>query len=302
MNPERKSLDATAIATLVLLCALWGIQQTILKATAGQMSPTLQIGLRSGIGCVLLAVLMKFQGTSLALQRGPWLAGLFAGALFAAEFLFIGEGLKRTTASHVVVFLNTAPIFTALGLHFLIPEERLGWAQWLGVGACFSGIAIAFLGGLGHGPFDPTSLWGDLLGLLSGASWGATTVIIRSSKLSDIPATQTTLYQLLCSFVALTAFSVVLGEHHAPWTPVLAASVIGQGVVIAFFSLVTWFWLMTRYLASRLVVFTFLSPLLGVGFGVWLLGEPLTPEFVWGAALVLTGVIVVNAAPRRQAQ
>ena len=47
---------------------------------------------------------------------------------------------------------------------------------------------------------------------------------------------------------------------------------------------------------------TFLSPLLGVGFGVWLLGEPLAPEFVWGAALVLAGVIVVNAAPGRQAQ
>lgn len=302
MSLERRSLDATAIATLVLLCAIWGIQQTILKATASDMSPTLQIGLRSGIGCLLLAIMMKLQGTSLALQRGPWLAGLFAGTLFAAEFLFIGEGLKRTSASHVVVFLNTAPIFTALGLHFLIPEERLRWAQWLGVGACFSGIAIAFLGGLGRGPTDGTLLWGDLLGLLSGASWGATTVIIRSSKLSDIPATQTTLYQLLCAFVVLTAFSVSLGEHHAPWTPVLAASVIGQGIVIAFFSLVTWFWLMTRYLASRLVVFTFLSPLLGVGFGVWLLGEPLTPEFVWGAALVLTGVIVVNATPRRQAQ
>ena len=85
MSPERKSLDATAIATLVLLCAVWGFQQTLLKATASEMSPTLQIGLRSGIGCLLLAILMKLQGTSLALQRGPWLAGLFAGAVFAAE-------------------------------------------------------------------------------------------------------------------------------------------------------------------------------------------------------------------------
>ena len=302
MTSERKSLDATAIATLVLLCSLWGIQQTILKATATDMSPTLQIGLRSGIGCVLLAVMMKLQGTSLALQRGPWLAGLFAGALFAAEFLFIGEGLKRTTASHMVVFLNTAPIFTALGLHWRIPEERLGWVQWLGVGACFSGIAIAFLGGLWRGPFDATLLWGDLLGVLAGASWGGTTVIIRCSKLSNIPATQTTLYQLLCAFFTVTLFSVLLGEHHVRWTPVLAASVIGQGIVISFFSLATWFWLMTRYLASRLVVFTFLTPLLGVGFGVWLLGEPLTAEFVWGAVLVLTGVIVVNAVPRRRAR
>ena len=116
MTSERKSLDATAIATLVLLCSLWGIQQTILKATATDMSPTLQIGLRSGIGCVLLAVMMKFHGTSLALQRGPWLAGLFAGALFAAEFLFIGEGNAAIVGRHAMAKHITAPELQPLSI------------------------------------------------------------------------------------------------------------------------------------------------------------------------------------------
>jgi len=41
--------------------------------------------------------------------------------------------------------------------------------------------------------------------------------------------------------------------------------------VIAFASYLAWFWLLTRYYAGRLAVFSFLAPLFGVAFGVWLL-------------------------------
>jgi hypothetical protein len=41
-----------------------------------------------------------------------------------------------------------------------------------------------------------------------------------------------------------------------------------------------WFWLLRRYLVSPLGVFSFMTPLIGVAFGVWLLNEPLEPGFV----------------------
>ena len=45
--------------------------------------------------------------------------------LFSLEYLSVGEGLRYTSASHSVVFLYTAPIFAAIGLHWKLPEERL---------------------------------------------------------------------------------------------------------------------------------------------------------------------------------
>jgi drug/metabolite transporter (DMT)-like permease len=71
-------------------------------------------------------------------------------------------------------------------------------------------------------------------------------------------------------------------------------SIVGQGFFIAFLSLLVWFWLLKHYLASRVSIFTFLTPLLGVSFGVLILDEPLHAEFVWGALLVMIGVIMVN--------
>ena len=52
--------------------------------------------------------------------------------------------------------------------------------------------------------------------------------------------------------------------------------------------------LLKRYLASRLGVFSFLTPLFGMLFGVWLLAEPLEASFVAGTVLVLAGVAVVS--------
>jgi drug/metabolite transporter (DMT)-like permease len=70
-------------------------------------------------------------------------------------------------------------------------------------------------------------------------------------------------------------------------------------VVISFASYLAWFWLLRRYLASRISVFSFMTPLFGVSFGVLLLGEPLTPVFAGGALLVLAGISVVSLAGPR---
>jgi drug/metabolite transporter (DMT)-like permease len=91
---------------------------------------------------------------------------LLAGALFGLEFFFIAEGLQLTTAAHMSVFLYTAPIFTALGVHFLLASERLRPLQWLGILLAFVGIAIAFAGGVSWDNLDRRMLLGDALGVL----------------------------------------------------------------------------------------------------------------------------------------
>ena len=56
-----------------------------------------------------------------------------------------------------------------------------------------------------------------------------------------------------------------------------------------------WFWLLKRYLASNLAVFSFMTPLFGVTFGVLILDEPLSFNFAVGAVLVLLGITFVSA-------
>lgn len=292
---SRQALDARAITLMVVLCAIWGMQQVVLKATAADIAPIMQIGLRSGLAAVLVGVLMAWRGERMNLQDGTLRPGVVVGLLFGLEFLLVAEGLHHTSASHMVVFLYTAPIFAALGLHWKLPAERLGWMQWLGVALAFGGIAFAFLGrNTPASDVMRNMLWGDFLGLLGGMAWAATTVVVRSSALSKAPATQTLLYQLIGAFVLLLAGSFATGQAQVNMTPNVWASLAFHSLVVSFASFLVWFWLLRTYLASRLGVFSFLTPLFGIVFGAWLLSEPIEMSFLLGAMPVLLGIVLVS--------
>lgn len=285
---------------MMLLCLIWSLQQISLKAVADQASPLLMIALRSAIAALLLALLMRRRGERPAPQR--WKAGLAVGALFGLEFLLVAQALRLTGASHVVVFLYTAPIFSALGLHLRLPAERLGRQQIAGMALAFGGIAWALLGS--DGPWSAARgsgvLLGDGLALLAGVAWGATTVTLRCSSLASAPATETLLYQLLGALVLLLPAAWLSGQCQFEPTAMVWAHLGFQSLVVSLASFLAWFWLLRRYLASRLGVFSFLTPLFGVVLGVQLLGEAVAPAFVAGSLMVLLGISLVSGRrPRR---
>jgi len=302
MPPTRRSVDAFAAATMVLLCAIWGAQQVAIKLAAPDLAPIYQVSLRSGLSALLVVLLGRWRGDPVVLRRETLRPGALAGLLFAGEFLFVAEGLRRTQASHMAIFLYTAPVFTALGLHLAVPTERLRPRQWAGIALAFGGIALAFLGGAPAGGGAAATLSGDLLGLLAGLCWGATTVVVRTSALSEAPPSETLLYQLLGAFLALLPVALLSDQAgRFALTPAALASLLFQGVVVSFASYLAWFALLRRYLATGLSVFSFMTPIFGVTLGVLVLGEPLGGAFVAGAALVLAGILLVSGAgPRRR--
>lgn len=301
MIATRRPADAFLAGSMLALCAVWGVQQVVIKAAAPDIPPLVQVALRSGLSALLVAATMRLRGERIAPAAGTLRPGLLAGVLFAGEFLLIAEGLRHTDASHMSVFLYTAPIFTALGLHLWMPSERLSGRQWAGVATSFAGVALAFAGGWLRAGLRAEMLLGDLLGVAAGAAWGSTTVVIRASRLSEAPAGLTLLYQLAAGFVLLSLGALASGQAvHVTMTGVAWASLLFQGVVISFASYLAWFALLRRYLASHLAVLSFLTPLFGVSAGVLLLGERLDPLFLAGALLVLAGIgVVMSGAGRR---
>jgi len=302
--PARRAPDGFAVLLMVGLCAIWGFQQVAIKSTNAALPPLFQAGLRSTIAALLVWGWARSRGTPLFRDDGTLAAGLLAGVLFAAEFVCIFLGLTLTSASRMAVFLYTAPCFTALGLHWFVDGERMRRIQWIGIVVAFAGIALAFADGFLHGATASGSslaaVAGDALGVLAGVAWAATTVVVRATRLAQSSASKTLFYQLTVSAVVLLVMALALGEAHVDTvTPLAVASLAYQAVVVAFVSYLVWFWLLTRYVASRLSVFSFLTPLFGVTFGVLLLGESFSLRFLMAAALVLTGIALVNAPGKR---
>ena len=288
----RRPLDGTAIALMFVLSALWGFQQVAIKFAEPGISLVMQGAIRSGIACLLVLAWARWRRIALWHRDDTLMPGMVAGALFAGEFALIYAGLAYTTAARMIVFVYLAPVLTALGLSWYLPSERLRPGQWAGVALAFGGIVAAFAEGFGA---DRATLLGDTLGVMAAIGWAATTVVVRATSLARIEATRVLFYQLAVSAALLPLVSLALGEpgiRHV--TTVTLASLAYQAIVVAFASYLVWFWLLTRYLGGRLTVFAFLTPLFGVAFGHYVLGDRITPAFLAAVALVGAGIALVN--------
>jgi len=293
----QRHLGPAAALGLIGLCALWGLGQVAIKIGNSGISPIFNAGLRSAGSMLLVAAYCRARGIRIWQNDGTWSPGVAAGVLFAVEFLLLYWGLEYTTAARSVVFLNTSPFFVAIGAHLVLANDRLTAMKAIGLLAAFLGVAIAFRDGL-TAP-TPRMLIGDAMVLAGALAWGATTVLIKATKLARIEPERTLLYQLVVSAVALIAASLAAGEPGVvAMTPLVAAALAYQTIVVAFASYVAWFWFIAHYPATRVSSFIFLTPVFGVIAGAVILNEPISSSLIVALALIAIGIYMTNRPSR----
>lgn len=301
----KKKPDQTAYLCVLLVCMTLGSQQVAVKLAAPYVDTIFQIGLRSIIAfTVLFLGVLIFRKKSTRLIDGTLKAGIAAGILMALEYFFMAEGLKRTNAAHISVFMYTAPIFVAFGLHFLKADERMNKVEWAGVLLAFGGTVFSFLakpGGLSNYDFN-SMFFGDILGICSGLAWASTTIVIRTTSLTSANPIRTLIYQMLGVSILLTGYCLAVGKTSFVFSTTAVLSLGYQGLILCSTICALWFWLLTKYSASRISQLMLLTPVFGVIFGVTILGETISWSFIVGAACVLSGIIVIGVGGKLKKQ
>ena len=299
-TPRHATLDAAAIALLLLICVLLAGGQVAIKIANDGISPLLQAGLRSAAAAVLLGGFAIWRGVKLFVRDGIFGPALLAGCFFAAEFALLYPGLARTTAAHAVILLYTSPFVVAAGAHWLIPGDRLTSAKVTGLVLALAGVAIVVLGRTTPGNLEASTsggptLVGDLLCLAGGLAWGLLTLTIRATRLARVAPERVTFNQLVISAPILCGLSLLLGEPGLTNpTPRVLGAFAFTVVFVGFISFTTTTWLLTRYPASRVMAFLMLTPVFGVFVGHLVLGEDLSFSLLAGLVLVVTGLWFVN--------
>jgi drug/metabolite transporter (DMT)-like permease len=290
-----RPLDTVAAGIVVVLCLSWGFNQVATKLAIHDIPPLTQAAIRSGVATMLIAAWCRLRGIALLERDGTLWFGLAAGFLFAIEFILIYQGLLYTTATRAVLFIYLAPFFVVLGARIVLPADRFGAAQWVGLALSFIGMLIAF--GLPTPAKDSRQLTGDLMMVGGALFWAATTLTIKASPLTRASAEKVMLYQLVVSAPIMGMAAIAAGERIVNVPSALAlGSLAYQTVWVVSVTFVIWFALIARFSANRLSAFTFLTPLFGVAAGHMVLGEPLTPAFAAAVVLVAAGLVLVNRA------
>jgi drug/metabolite transporter (DMT)-like permease len=292
-SPSVRPLDAVGVALALLLCVSWGFNQVAVKLAMPDIPPLIQSAIRSTGAALIVAAWSRWRGIPLMARDGTLAAGLVIGLLFGIEFILIYRGLLWTTASRAVLFIYLAPFFVVVGARWFLPADRFHLPQWLGLALSFAGMIVVF--GVPTPAADPHQMLGDAMMVVAAIAWAATTLAIKASALNNAPAEKTMLYQLVVSAPMLAIGAWLLGEEVAAFpSAITLGSLAYQTIWVVSVTFVIWFAMILRYSASRLSIFTFLTPLFGVAAGHLVLDEPLTPAFALAVAMVAAGLILVN--------
>lgn len=288
-------LDTRAVLSLLLCCFLWGLNQVAIKSTLPEVPVLVQLSVRNFTAFALLMIWMRWRGLPWSLRDGTFWPGVLAGSLFAAEFGLAFAGLQYTSAARGVVFINTSPFVVALVLAATHRGERLTPLQFGGLVIAFAALALAFGEGASAGSWA-----GDLMILGAAVLWGLTTVVIRLSVLRTAPSEVTLAYQLAVAALLSPLFAAATGAvWPSHWSLAAVGSLFYQGVIVTFASYLLWFWLLTRYPATKVQAFVFLTPVFGTLSAGLLLGEHITPALWLALVGVALGLALLNRRPGR---
>ena len=272
------------IAALIVAGTFWGTTVPLSKDALDWAGPGWLTALRFALAAPLLGLLARAGGSD-RLRSAIRLDVVLTGAAgYGLVILLQNAGIARTSATHAAILIGALPAMVAvlcvlLGLAPVRPLAGVGFA------AALAGVALV-AGGGGSG--------GDLVGdglVLVSLVVSALFTIVQPRLLKGGDVVAVTAVQLGGAAVASTVAAMLL--EGAPSAPrgvgdlgVLAALVV-LGTLVPF----TLFAYGQSKVAPEVAgAFMNLEPLVGVGVGVLVLGDPFGVAQAFGASAILAGI------------
>lgn len=284
------------VLAAVCVAAVWGVNFVVIDAGLNSFPPLFFAALRFLVVAVPLVFFVRRPQVS-------WRWFVYIGVpigvgQFGLLFIGINEGMPPGLASLV---LQTQALFTALIAGVLL-RERLGMNHALGLLVAFTGMTLI---GIDFGQTSPVMAF--VLCILAAASWGLGNVGIRRMNQVSGGSVDAFAFIIWMSLVPPIPLFVLSGIFEGVDTGVNAlasVSLTGVGALayIAFISTIggfgVWGWLIRRYNAGTVAMYSLLVPPFGMASAALVLDESFSLMRLGASALVIAGVALTSV--RRQ--
>jgi len=284
---------------LALVAVIWGSTFIAGRVVAADMTAPTAALWRFVIATVTLLVMVQVLEHGLPrLSLRRWMAFVVLGAFGVAGYaLCFMYGLQTVTASRGSLIVALTPAATLIGGAMFL-HEPLTRPRVLGIALALLGVAVD----LGNG--NPLRLFTGPIGVgevtMFGCvlAWSTYTLLGKRELGEGMSPLAATTCAALTGTAILAIWCVITGDLVVPglaWKPWLALAFMGVlGTAVAYL----WFYDGVKVIGpARTAVFINLVPVVAITLGVLLLGEKLQMSMVVGAAMVVTGVWIINRAP-----
>jgi drug/metabolite transporter (DMT)-like permease len=286
-------IPARTLAEIVLLALVWGASFPIIRSIVPEFGVAALTFLRCAVGALALGAWMLVRGMALpSAGQGKWiiLIGLMGNAI---PFVLFSWATLKLSASYSAVINALVPVMGAV-LAALLLQEKLTLRRSSGVLLGFAGVAV--LVGAGPIALSPTVVLAALAAVLACFGYAYSQTLTKLYA-SHIGAAQLTLGMLVVSVVVLAPWAVVAWPQQPPpagsWWLLMVL-----GISNSAFATMRFMALVVSIGPVRAQTVPLLIPVFGLAWSAVTLGEPLTPLFLLGTAVVMVAVWLVALEKR----
>lgn len=284
---------ARLVLCLATVYVVWGSSYVATRIGVQHLPPLLFAGIRFTIAGLLMLGIAWYRGFRPAALRGEW-RHLAVIAVMGVSFV---NGLQvwamQWVPSQTGALLNTSSAFwiVAFGL-FGRRAHRPGARVLTGIAIGFAGTATLIWPGLGAATATP--LLPQLVILLACIGWAVATIYLRNIH-TGLDVIALTALQMLIGGVVLVLLGLAWGEGQA-WHGSTAGylSMAWLTVFSSCCAYTAYTWLAQNATPAQVGTYSYVNPAIATLLGYLLLNEVLTPVQLFGTAVILAGVLLVN--------
>ena len=279
---------------LFIVYILWGSTYLGIRVAVQEGSgfpPMIMSATRVFAGSLLLLGIARFfQKQKFQLTKDELIPLLISGlALWWGGNGLVAIAEVTVPSGFAALIISCTPIWVAI-IESMIDKKRPSILLVFSLLIGLAGIAALNWPTIRFGNFN--YLWGSVLLVLAGLSWGAGSIYQKRKDIKSSPEVRSALQQFFGG-IALFVTSYIIGEPHINPTPSAWWAwvyLIVFGSVVAFTSFIK----ALQLLPSNIVfTYAYVNPLVAVILGFIVLGESITLWTLAGMTLVIVGVFGV---------
>ncbi|MDH5255550.1 MAG: EamA family transporter [Gammaproteobacteria bacterium] len=287
-------MSRLVVACLAATWLIWGSTYLAIRFALVSFPPYFQMGTRFLVAGLGLALWMRLARRSSWPDSRQWRNALVVGTLMLGGGMGSVAVAEQTVGSGiVVVFIAVVPLLIVLiNLFWRVVPGRLEMA---GIAVGLAGVAM-----LTRGAGFQASPQGLLAMVTACSCWSLGSVLSQRS-LPLAPGAMGFASEMLCGGAVLMLLAAIAGETFS-WPPEPLAAwawlyLVVFGSLLAFNAYMV---LLAEASAGLAASYTFVNPLIAMLLGVAFGGETIT-GFEWASAgVVLAGVLLLIAQPRKE--
>ena len=281
---------------LILLSAVWGGAFTLNKLALDSYTPEVIVSGRLIVGSVFLIVLVYFMYKRFTINFSQLNYYLFMSLVgIVIPFIAIINGQKHIDSAMAGILMATMPITTIMLSHFFLVDEKMNKQKFIGFIISFFGVFILiYRDDLFKNNSLSSTLESQLLVMLGSTLYSIAAIYGKKYKMTD-PVSASTGTILFATFF-MTIYLLFIDDSNPNLSELmLNTNILLLGILCTAIATIIYFQILQTSGASFLSIMNFLIPLWAILFGILILDDAFSWNYILGLAVILLGIKLANS-------